>query len=341
MKVVIPVGALHIGGGCKVLAETANALVARGHDTEIIVPKGAPVEYELHCQLTQVPSLSKEYIPYGDIVLPNFYTTFQSAYEAWPEKCVRFSLGFEPYWVPDPDYAIWTYAQGVPTISISHWLDDQIYNHVGQRGRVVNLGVDPDIFYPNSKKRSLYKDGRKVILYMARDPKAGYKLKGYEDFFKCMKYIKKLYKGKFIVHMICTERELPLPGIPHRIFRPKNSEHIARLYRTSDVFVSTSWFEGFAIPPLEAQACGTPVVTTNSGGVLDFCEHLKSAYIVEPKNPKSIAKGILSVLRNKRLAYRIRKGGLRSGQRLTKGFFDQSIVDALEAIHAERSLNYV
>jgi glycosyltransferase involved in cell wall biosynthesis len=336
MKVVIPVGALHIGGGCKVLAEVANALAARGHETEIVIPEGAVVEYDVYCKLTRIPSLSKEHIPYGDIVLPNFYTTFKPAYEAWPEQCVRLSLGFEPYWVPDKDFAIWTYAQGVPTISISHWLDDQIYNHVGQRGLVINLGVDPGVFHPAVKKHPLYKDGRKVILYIARNPNSAYKLKGYDDFLSSMRLVKKHYNGNFIVHMICTEVPLPLPGIPVRVFRPETTEIVARLYRTSDLFVSTSWFEGFAIPPLESMASGTPVVTTNSGGVLDFCEHMKSAYISTPKDPRSIAKGIYAVLTRPKLANQLILGGRQSAARLTKLHFENNIVTALQNIHQQR-----
>lgn len=338
MKVVIPAGALHIGGGCKVLVELAHALTARGHDTEIVVPEGMPVDYEVNCRLTRVATLSKKTIPYGDIVLPNFYTTFQPSFEAWPKQCVRWSLGFEPYWVPNKDYAIWTYAQKVPTISISTWLDDQIYKHVGQRGFVVNLGVDPEIFYPAPKSMVHSTNSQKVILYMARDPKAGYELKGYNDFVRSMELFQKWYHGDFIVYMICTERPLPLPGIPHRLFQPKNAWEIAELYRSADVFVSTSWFEGFAIPPLEAMACGTPVVTTDSGGVLDFCQHLDSAYLSEPKDPNSIALGMISVLSNRKLAHRLTLGGAKSAKRLTKSVFEEKMVEVLETIYRERTL---
>jgi glycosyltransferase involved in cell wall biosynthesis len=336
MKIIIPVGALHVGGGCKVLVETANALAAKGHDTEIVIPENAEVAYDVHCKLTRVPSLSKEYIPYGDIVLPNFYTTFLPAYEAWPKQCVRFSLGFEPYWVPDKEAALWTYSQDVPVISISNWLNDQIYKHTGKNGKVVNLGVDADIFHPPVKKPRVYKDGRKVIMYIARNPNSAYKLKGYDDFVQSLNLVKKYYKGKVIVHMVCTEVDLKIPGIPHRNFRPKSSKQMAQLYRSADLFVSTSWFEGFSIPPLEAMACGTPVVTTNSGGILDFCEHLKSAYITKPRDPKSIGKGILTVLTHQQLSQRFSREGLRSASQLTKSHFEQNIVQVLEEIYQQR-----
>lgn len=334
VKIVIPVGDLHIGGGCKVLVDLSHALMNRGHDVEIVMPRSGTIKYDVRCKMTIIPSLSKEYIPKGDIILPNFYTTFIPAYEAWPKQCIRLSLGFEPYWVPNKELALSTYKQGVPIISISHWLDNQIYNHVGQRSTVVNLGVDPNVFFPTEKKRGIHSP--KVILYIARNPKAGYALKGFDDFKDAMQIVKSRYQGNVIVHLICPGGPLSLPNVPHRIFTPKTEKEMANLYRTSDLFVSSSWFEAFSLPPLEAMACGTPVVTTNSGGVLDFSKHLTSAYITKPKHPKSIANGILAVLSDEKLADRLSKGGLKSAQRLTKQRFENAIVCTLESIYRDR-----
>jgi glycosyltransferase involved in cell wall biosynthesis len=333
MKVVIPVADLHTGGGCKVLAEVANALVRRGHSTEMVIPMSGRVNYDLDCNITRVPTLSKEYIPYGDIILPNFYTTFRPAFEAWPKQCVRFSLGFEPLWVPNRAEALWTYKQGVPIFTISHWLDDQIQRMVNQKSRVINLGIDPDTFFP--KQEEAKNNGKKVILYIARDPKSGYELKGFNDFVNTMQIVRREYKGDFIVHLICPENTLTIPDIPCRTFKPKDAMEMAELYRSADVFVSTSWFEGFSLPPLESMASGTPVVTTNSGGVMDFCQHHKNAYITRPKDARSIATGIINVLSNPKLAEILVKGGLETARKLTKQNFETTIVKALETIHQE------
>ncbi|MFC4077963.1 glycosyltransferase family 4 protein [Salinithrix halophila] len=338
MKVVIPVASLERGGGCRFLVEIANALVTRGHETEVILPDWAPVVYRVHAKITRVPELKKENIPYGDVILPNFYITYQAAYEAWPEQCVRLCQGFEPSWLSgvEREYALWTYSHGVPVISISHWLDEQIFRHVGQRTTVVNPGIDPQIFHPASHNMKESPSRPKVILYIARDPNVGYALKGYDDFVKSMHLFKQMYNGDFIIHMVCTERVLPLPDLPHRTFQPSDDQEMADLYRSADVFVSTSWVEGFGLPPLEAMACGTPVVTTNSGGVMDFCSHLESAYVVPPKDPQAIAVGIRSVLTNPSLAGRLVQGGFRSAKRLTLLAYQQNIVAALKMIHSER-----
>jgi glycosyltransferase involved in cell wall biosynthesis len=336
LKVVLPVGDLHVGGGCKVLVDIANALHVNGHEVEIVIPQTGTVKYDVKCKITVVPELSKETIPYGDLVLPNFYTTFRPAFEAWPEQCVRLSLGFEPYWVPQRDRALWTYQQDVPIVSISQWLDEQIFLHTKKRSRVVNLGVDSLVFFPSKIPRICKKINKKVILYIARDPAHGYELKGFRDFQVGIELVKQQYVGDFVVHMICPENALSLPGIPYQTFAPNSERQMAKRYRRADVFVSSSWFEAFALPPLEAMACGTPVITTDSGGVLDFCVHMDSAYITPPKAPDELAKGILAVLRDQALSERLREGGLEAAKRLTKERFEKTMIETLEVLHHER-----
>lgn len=335
MKVIIPVGDLHIGGGCKVLVEIANALQDSGHETEIVIPITGTVKYPIRGKMTVVPSLDKEYIPEGDLILTNFYTTCTGAYEAYPNRCVRLSLGFEPFWVPNQDLALWTYKRGVPTISISHWLDDQIASFTNHRTEVISLGVDPNTFYPLREKP--LSGARKVVLYIARNPAAGYEMKGFYDFQQAMTHVYESYQGKVIVHLICPEGELALPGIPHRVFHPKTETEMADLYRMADVFVSTSWFEAFALPPLEAMACGTPVVTTNSGGLLDYCTHMENCYVTQPKKPTELAEGILTVLNDETLAARFSEAGPRTTAKFTKEKYLKEFVNMLEDINRDRT----
>jgi len=334
LKVVIPIVALHVGGGCRALADIANALVKRGHQVEMVIKKGMPVAYNLNCKVTRVPAFTKENIPYGDIVLLNYYyETFLPAFQAWPKQCVRLCQGFEPLWVPDKDFALWTYRQNIPIISISRWLNKRIYNQVGKRGKVVNLGVDNRVFHPVPGQRKANK--KTVILYIAREPNA-YFMKGFKDFVRAMKLFQQKYRKPFVVNLICTEKPLRLPGIPHKIYQPKTDRQMAQLYRSADVFVSTSWYEGFGLPVLEAMACKTAIVTTNSGGILDFCHHGKSGFIVPPKQPRALAAALLKVLNNRQLHQKLRIGAYRSALRHTKRKFEQDIVNALEGIYQSR-----
>jgi glycosyltransferase involved in cell wall biosynthesis len=96
-----------------------------------------------------------------------------------------------------------------------------------------------------------------------------------------------------------------------------DDEKLADLYSSCDVFLFSSWFEGFGIPPLEAMACGLPVVTTACGGVNDFAKDGVNALIVPPRNPKVAAEAVLRLLSNNTLAEHIKKEGLKTVNHFT------------------------
>ncbi len=77
------------------------------------------------------------------------------------------------------------------------------------------------------------------------------------------------------------------------------SEALHAFYRSAEVFVFPSLYEGFGLPPLEAMASGTPVVTS---GVSSLPEVVgDAAMIVKPENVFDIARGIKEVLLNEAL----------------------------------------
>jgi glycosyltransferase involved in cell wall biosynthesis len=72
--------------------------------------------------------------------------------------------------------------------------------------------------------------------------------------------------------------------------------------------VFPSLYEGFGLPPLEAMASGTPVVTSNVSSLPEVVGD--AAILVDPYNAESIADGILSVLRSTHLRDELSKRGL-------------------------------
>ena len=66
------------------------------------------------------------------------------------------------------------------------------------------------------------------------------------------------------------------------------------LYSLADVFAFPSLYEGFGLPPLEAMACGTPVVTSNRGSLPEVVGD--AAVIVDPDDSRQIAQGLHDVL---------------------------------------------
>ena len=71
-------------------------------------------------------------------------------------------------------------------------------------------------------------------------------------------------------------------------FQPYDT--LAAFYRLARAFVFPSLYEGFGLPPLEAMACGTPVVTSNVSSLPEVAGG--AALLVDPYDPGSIADGI-------------------------------------------------
>jgi D-inositol-3-phosphate glycosyltransferase len=69
-------------------------------------------------------------------------------------------------------------------------------------------------------------------------------------------------------------------------------------YSAADVFISTPWYEPFGITPLEAMACGTPVIGSNVGGIKYSVQHEQTGYLVPPHDPDAIGQCAAHLLKN-------------------------------------------
>jgi glycosyltransferase involved in cell wall biosynthesis len=85
-------------------------------------------------------------------------------------------------------------------------------------------------------------------------------------------------------------------------------ETLAVMYRLAGVFVFPSLYEGFGLPPLEAMASGTPVVTSNVSSLPEVAGD--AAVLVDPYIPQAIADGIYQVLTDESLRRSLRQKGL-------------------------------
>jgi glycosyltransferase involved in cell wall biosynthesis len=85
-------------------------------------------------------------------------------------------------------------------------------------------------------------------------------------------------------------------------------ETLAVMYRLAGVFVFPSLYEGFGLPPLEAMASGTPVVTSNVSSLPEVAGD--AATLVDPYDPEAIAEGIYRVLTDETLRATLRRRGV-------------------------------
>ena len=92
------------------------------------------------------------------------------------------------------------------------------------------------------------------------------------------------------------------PGLRQQVHRHKIDKHVrflgfqpmetlAAFYRLARAFVFPSLYEGFGLPPLEAMACGAPVVTSNVSSLPEIAGG--AALLVDPHDEEAIASGIV------------------------------------------------
>jgi glycosyltransferase involved in cell wall biosynthesis len=92
-------------------------------------------------------------------------------------------------------------------------------------------------------------------------------------------------------------------------------EDLASLYRGAAIFVYLSLYEGFGLPPLEAMACGTPVVVSNMASLPEVVGD--AGVYVNPYDVEDIARGIYRVLTDENLRRDLREKGLARARLFT------------------------
>lgn len=332
MQIVIPALSLHRGGGCRVLIEAANRLTARGHQVTFVLPKVSPIGWPVHSRITRVDEITAASMPAGDIILTNFWPTVQPAVDSGRGRVARLSAGFEPLWVPNKKEALATYQADIPVIAISHHLRDLIFDATGQESFIAQPGVDGSLFRPVKPEP---KQGRKV-LFIYRSEAHGYTYKGNDDFVEAMAIVRRLEPdvGALLVgtdqHILGTP-PISLP-IPFELKEAATDPEMATLYSTADVYVLASVFEALSLPPLEAMACGTPVVVTDCGGVRDYVRPGENCLIGLPRNAQMLADLILAALRVEPIRKRLIEGGRQTAALWTWDRFTDQLEAALTEI---------
>lgn len=190
--------------------------------------------------------------------------------------------------------------------------------------RVVPCGVDCRRFRPCANpetiaevKKSLDIDGEYFLYVGTIEPRKNLvrMIKAYKVFTKHVKNPPKLVlagaKGWLCDDIYALVRKL---GIDNQVIFTKYvpSEDMTPLICGAMAFVFPSLYEGFGMPPLEAMACGVPVLTSGEASlpeVVGDCAVICDAYSV-----KSIAKGLYRLYKNPDLRKELsRRGNERAG----------------------------
>jgi D-inositol-3-phosphate glycosyltransferase len=90
----------------------------------------------------------------------------------------------------------------------------------------------------------------------------------------------------------------------------KNRDQLKFYYAAADLFITTPWYEPFGITPLEAMACGTPVIGSNVGGIKYSVADHETGWLVPPDNAAALGKKISQVIDNPSLLHRVSENAI-------------------------------
>lgn len=304
----------NLTGGLKMLLEQMKHLQKRGHkiiafyrgdsgesvlpewydlriDKEVLVPKNQSlIDYLDECDicmagwLEQIPELANAKIP----------IVYWEQGNEW-----IFGENLSPTL---RSYLQQYYAQPVALASVSPLIAKVLKVRYNRSSRIIPNGIDTDFYYPAEPSN-------KNIILLVGNPFLSFK--GFDIAIRTLIRVWKL-GYRFKVRWVCQEKpqfdDIPFP-FPIEYFVNPSQVKLAEIYRSADLFLFTSWYEGFGMPPLEAMASGVPVVSTRCGGIEFFMEDDVNAILAEPGDFKGLAEGVISLINNQQERERLSRNG--------------------------------
>ncbi len=151
-------------------------------------------------------------------------------------------------------------------VPVSDWLADIVGQSFLQHCRVHRIynGIDTEAFRPIKPvidNTSANSDSRRIVLGVAS---VWTRRKGLDDLLALSDILPSDYR--LVIVGLSRSQLRSLPASVEGIGRVEDIERLAGLYSAASVFVNPTYEEAFGLTNVEAMACGTPVVTYNSGG---------------------------------------------------------------------------
>lgn len=337
MKITFIMSSLWLSGGMKDIVETSNRLVTKGHAITFVIPAGtfdadmaaeidpriALIETRVNRQqhnnllnmLALTWSMAKQ-IPKSDVIISTHTPTTPAAWIARfllkRGELVWYYQDYIEMFIGRPLETWLTrnalrWHRGALVLSESSRLE--LLSFVKGKDVIVSgAGLSgSEYFHPISEdeRETLKSDSNQQTILFLGDMRPR---KGLYDFLEAVSIVYKECPNIFV--QIVSKEDCNIKSdVPFEyIYRPTRQQ-LAKLYCICDLFVLASWWESFGFPPLEAMACGAPVVMTDTRGCREYTLPGKNCLLVEPQKPQVLANAILEVLTHPELAKEFRRNG--------------------------------
>jgi glycosyltransferase involved in cell wall biosynthesis len=196
---------------------------------------------------------------------------------------------------------LFTSVDHITIVPVSQWLEEEVKKSFLKNYKVktIHNGIDVEQFsYQKNDIKEMYGIENKFLILGVATPWD--KRKGLKYFVELSEKLSDDYK---ILLVGLTKKQVE--GLPENIIgleRTKSVEQLAKLYSAADVFVNPTLEDTFPTTNLEAQACGTPVITFKTGGSPEAIDSL-TGIVVEKGNTSELIKAIAEIRINTKAFY--------------------------------------
>lgn len=202
-----------------------------------------------------------------------------------------------------------------------------------EKVKVIPFGFDKSLFRKKDKrvvKKKLRLEKNIVLMSVGN-----FFYKNTILILKAMKILEKEYDNLLLVKIGGFSKEemefIDKNDLRGKILIKKNltQDEMNDYYNASDILVFPSLYEGFGIPPLEAMACGTPVIASNAASLPEVVGD--ASIKINPHSIEELKNAIVKILENKKF----RNGLIKKGYKNVKRFSWERYVKRLKKIYEE------
>ena len=307
---------LKIAGGVRISLNYAQFLAQRDHDVKVLVIStkwwrrnlvnilGIKTRWYrgFKPKVVRVKSFKSQDIPNAEIAIFGSSKGAENILDYPKEKgkVFQFVMHDERLYHGDRKKISKIFAQPVKKLVISTWLKEMLKNDFNQESELFVTPVEQALFYPVKAEK---KDNDIRILMMHHT----YAWKGVPEGLATIKAVKKQIPNIKLV-MFGVRKEKPEEFCDEYHYNLPQNE-LAKLYSSCDIFLCPSEWEGLGMPGMEAMACGSCLVTFDTGGSRDYAIDGQTAFVAKHWDVEDLTKKLLQACQDKGLRKKIAKQG--------------------------------
>jgi phosphatidylinositol alpha 1,6-mannosyltransferase len=237
-------------------------------------------------------------------------------------------------------YLRWFYGQAHKVLCPSRIYEQHLHSRGVLHTGVWSRGVDPDWFHPRFRSdgyRARFGAGPADLLVtyigrIAREKNLELLLHAWETLAPVRGRAQLVLVGRGPLEDEIRRREIAGVHVTGLL----EGHELSAAYASADVFTFPSPTETFGNSLLEAMGSGLPSLVAASGGVLEFSEHGRNAWLVAPDSAEAIEEGLERLLTDDALRRRLGEGGLRTArERDWAQVYDRLLDDYEEAVEGK------